>query len=515
MSHKNKQLYELLLFFFVSSNFLLIIKENLIDENALFSIFIIYGFLYSILFFQVLFLALIKKYLEKFFIYLFIFLLFFNFYSLNISLSSEFTLLNGANKIKSLLIYFVCYLFVILVFLKNIKVLKVVVFVYFILNIVFLFNIQIIIQNLFKQNEDQVEFTLDKFLQKPNIYIYSIESLVSDKIVKNHLGIDKSLYMDALKDNGFVIFKNHFSDDYSTRNSLNSLLAINQSKWKKNKKDHFSGRDNTPFFDILRKNNYKIYTGFHDSHFGAPGNNVDGYFTFRSMNIENKIYKKLYVNYCQFKMPWYHLQLFNYCEFLTFILNIDSNQKLVSLKKFENFIINFIKEDKKNNKFVIFHLLTHSHPNHSTKDWGKEFTESREKTVKIFNKLVNNIKKNDPNSLLIIIGDHGPNLLKFSKEKKFHQNILNTYNYDKKLSFVMDRYYTVGAIFDNNSICKMTTEELSKKRYTTNSMLLNSVLSCLFKNENFTSEKLIYTLPPYKNTPLDKGGKYEDFLFYE
>ena len=232
------------------------------------------------------------------------------------------------------------------------------------------------------------------------------------------------------------------------------------------------------------------------------------------MDVVNKTYKNYYVNYCQFKMPWYHLQLFNYCEFLTFILDIDENQKLTSLENFEKFIMNFVSKENDYNKFIVFHQLTHSHPNHSTKNWKEYFLNSREKTVNIIEELVLKVKKNDPNSILIIIGDHGPSLLKTSIETEFHENILNTYNNDKKLSYVMDRYYTVGSIFDYKSICENTTLELVKQKYTTNSMLLNSVLSCLLGNKNFTEEELVYSIPAYKNTPLENGGRYEDFLFY-
>ena len=514
ITEKKTFLYKLFLFFFASSNFLLIIKQNLLEENSVLSITIIYGFLYSILTFQILILLIINKFLKKYFNFFFIFLLFYNLYSLNISLSSEFTILPRIEKLTNLSIYFFVYLILIYFFLKNLRILKLIIIVYIFFNVFYLFNLQNILNKVFDGNKYQVEFTQSKFKKTPNIYIYSIESLMTDNIVKNHIGVEKSYYMDTLKDNNFVIFDNHFSDDYSTRNSLNSMLSIDQELWKKNKKDYFSGRSNSPLFDILKNNNYKIFTGFHDSHFGPPGNYVDGYFTFRSIKLSNKIYEKYYVNYCQFKMPWYHLQLFNYCEFLEFFLNIDNSQKLDSLEKFERYIMSFIKEESLYNKFVVFHQLTHSHPTHSTKNWTKYFIESRKKTVAIINELTQNIKLKDPNAILIIIGDHGPSLLKTSVEKKFHENIMKTYKNNKELSYVIDRFYTVGAILDNSSICTSDILNLKKRSYTTNSMLLNYVLSCLFENEKFTAQKLSYSIPGYKDTPLKNGGRYEDYLFY-
>ena len=116
--------------------------------------------------------------------------------------------------------------------------------------------------------------------------------------------------------------------------------------------------------------------------------------------------------------------------------------------------------------------------------------------------------------ILIIIGDHGPNLLKSSKKKKFHENIMKTYNDDKKLAYVMDKFYTVGAILDNSSICSRNISKLREEKFTTNSKLLNNIISCLLDEEKFTSRKLIYSIPAYDDTPLKNGGRYEDYLFY-
>ena len=492
----------------------MIIKQNLLDENSTISIILIYGYLYGIVFFQIIFLIIINKYFKNLFNFFLVSLLFYNLYSLNVSISSEFTILPRYEKIFNISIYLVAFLFLIYFFFKNIKILKAVSIVYIFFNLFYLFNIQIYLNNIFEKNTNQVEFIKSKFKKKPNIYIYSIESLMTDQVVKNHLGVEKSIYMDALRENNFIIYKNHFSDDYSTRNSLNSLLAIDQELWKNNKQQYFSGKKNTPFFDILKINNYKIFTGFHDSHFGPPGNHIDGYFTFRSIKLSDETYKTYYVNYCQFKMPWYHLQLFNYCEFLQFVLRIEDTQKLQSLEKFEKYIMGFISKEKSYNKFVIFHQLTHSHPTHSTTNWKKYFEESRQKTVSIINELSSKIQKYDPNGILIIIGDHGPSLLKSSKEVKFHQNIMRTYNNDEKLAYVMDRFYTVGAILDNSSVCEEYTSKLKQKTFTTNSMLLNNIISCLFEETKFTSNELTYSIPAYKNTPLPEGGRYEDYFFY-
>ena len=61
VDQKDNFLQKLLFFFLVSSNFLLIIKQNLLDENSIISIILIYGYLYGIIFLQKIFLNIINK----------------------------------------------------------------------------------------------------------------------------------------------------------------------------------------------------------------------------------------------------------------------------------------------------------------------------------------------------------------------------------------------------------------------------------------------------------------------
>lgn len=317
--------------------------------------------------------------------------------------------------------------------------------------------------------------------------------------------------MQTLKDENFIVMNNHFSDDYYTRYSLNSLLAIDQSLWKLNKKDYFAGRDNSPLFDLLKLNDYRIITGYHDSHFGPSGKYVDEYLTFRSIKVKNKNYKKYYVNYCQFKMPWYHLQMFNYCEILKLFFNIDDTEKLNSKKDFEKYINSFIDLDEQN-KFVIFHQLTHSHPTHSTKDWAQDFYDARLMNVELIKFLSSKIRQNDPNSILIILGDHGPSLLKMSSEKKFHTNIFKTYNGNETLAYFMDTFSTVGAVLDNSQLCYEDLNILQKQNYTTNSMILNTILKCMLNVKQLTNYDLEYSIPGYKNTPIDKDTSFKSLI---
>ena len=74
----NNFLQKIIFFFLVSSNFLLIIKQNLLDENSTISIILIYGYLYGIVFFQIIFLIIINKYFKNLFNFFLVSLLFYN-----------------------------------------------------------------------------------------------------------------------------------------------------------------------------------------------------------------------------------------------------------------------------------------------------------------------------------------------------------------------------------------------------------------------------------------------------
>ena len=154
---------------------------------------------------------------------------------------------------------------------------------------------------------------------------------------------------------------------------------------------------------------------------------------------------------------------FNYCEFLQFVLRIEDTQKLQSLEKFEKYIMGFIS--KKNLTInLLFSINLHILILHSTTNWKKYFEESRQKTVSIINELSSKIQKYDPNGILIIIGDHGPSLLKSSKEVKFHQNIMRTYNNDEKLAMLWIDFIQLE-LYDNSSVCEEYTSKLKQKLY--------------------------------------------------
>ena len=484
----------------------MLIKNNLAEENSVFSVLILYAFIFIIFIIQFIILSSLAKLIKKsYFKIILILFVFINFYTLNLSISSDFTTLTGIKKIISIFIYLILTSGIIYFFSKKKKILKIICYFYLALSLSLVLNLDKVISNIFINTKiESFTFTKKQFKKTPNIYIFWVESLIPETIIKNHLNINDNSYIKTLKNNEYTVFDNNFSDDFATRESLNAVLNIDQAGWKKIRDtNYFSGKSNSPLFNLLRFNKYKIITGYHDSHFGPPGKHVDSYLTFRSLKSDNKYFDKLYTNFCQFKMPWYHFQVFGYCDILKLSFKIDKNDILKSKKNFEENLFNIINSKEK--KFAIFHIITHSHPNYDTKDFTKEFTDNIKNNSILFERLANTIKKNDPNSLLIVFGDHGPNLMGFSKEEKFKEFIMSSYDNEYEKAVLMDKYATLGSIFDNKKLCVPWIEDLKKRTFTTNSMILNTVIKCLLDTENFIDRDLIYR--------LDKKFDYEELIY--
>jgi hypothetical protein len=497
----NKVLNSFLLFFLISSYWALLIKNNLVSENFLSSVKYLYLYIYLIIFLQISLALFLFKFIKSYNLLIFFLtiFLFYNFYSLSISLSSDFISLVRIEKIKLFLIYLFFSVAAFLFLFKLEKVKKVIILIYIFLNIFALFNPNISFKNdieILKYNFENTEIK-----KKFNIYIFTIESLFPQSIASNHLNLENLSYINALKENKFLIFKNHFSDNYPTRPSLDSLLFIDPDKWRSLKKNNsfFAGRYDTPLFNFFRKNNYKVITGYFDSHFGAPGPYVDEYLTFRSVENKNKFFSEIYINFCQFKLPWYHLQLFNYCDVLKNIFEINKQDILSSKNQFNLSVIDRVINKEK--KIVFIHFYTFGHPSGETINYVDDVKQGDLETTEIIQKTINKIKEKDPNSVLILMGDSGPTILKTSDEINLTNKIYKMYP-NKEHAKIIDGHATLGSIFDNNDNCKEWTSKLLNYRFTSNSMIFNKILACMTMLDDImmdSSIKIEYKLPQSKN----------------
>ena len=506
---RSENFFIILFFFLISSSWALLIKENLLSENFSSAVFYLYFYIYIIIFIEIFIINLLlninfSKRAKNLAISI---IVFFNFYSLSISLTSNFIVLEGADKIKFFLIYFICTLVITQIFLINLRVIKSLIIFYIFFNLYLLLDYKKFFP--FKtEKEFDVNLVQKKFIKPANLYVFSIESLVPETLINSHYNLENSKYIRSLKKNSFTIFRNNFSDNFPTSPSLNSLLYIDPVKWRENsnnKLSYFSGRQNLSLFKLLKLNDYKITTGYYDSHFGPPGKYIDEYLTFRSVKDADTYFSKIYINFCQFKLPWYHAQLFNYCDLIKVIFRIQKKDILSSKNKFNSNILKKISNETK--KFVFFHFYTFGHPTGETQNYINDFRNGDLETANIIEEAAKRILKDDPKSILILIGDSGPTIFKHSKEETLKKNILMNYP-SVDHSNIIDNHATVGSVFDPSGICFHDIEKLRNNIFTTNSMIFNTILSCMLGENNILEDKrknIKYTLP--------MNEEFENYLY--
>ncbi len=508
-NNKNLIINELILFSLITIFFFLQIKQYLFEENFKISILYVYSFLLFILLLEIIIISRLVK--TNFFSssifkrqFIYFFLIFVNFYSLILSNSFEFTMMNGQNKIFEVLKYFFIILIVNYIFFINSNTIKKISIIFIIFNLIYLFNLNSIIM---KFNEPKYfennEYIFEK---KPNIYIFSFETLAPLSLTKKHLNIDSRYFYNHIK-NKVLVLKNNFSDNIPTSNALNSFIFLDQQKYRdldrKTSGSFFAGRKLSETFRILKNNNYRIVTGFHNSTFGSPGKYVDNYLTFRSIKSEDNKSIQAYPQFCQFKMPWYHFQLFIYCDLFSLVFNIDDNFKLNKSKNYHEYLINLINENNKP-KFMFFHIYKTVHPTPGIKDFENFYEDELNKVFNYMEKIIKKLETDDPNSLLILIGDHSHLIFKWSKNENLKKNIENLYE-NKSQAKILDQYPAFAAIHDPKSICTKNIENLIKKNFSTNSMILNHILGCLTGTEKMLFKNLKYNLP--------NGERYLDYIY--
>ena len=486
MSKINKN-YLLIFFFLISSSFALSLKSNLMIENFIDQVIGFYIYVYILIIFQLIFLLFIlsKKISDLNKILLFSFLIFLNFYFLIMSTSTFFTNVTKDIKIfyaiSGIVIFFIFNKFI----FKKTNILKIFCILYLILNFSYLLDLQ----SNFQKNSTNIKTTIN-FNEKRNLYIFSFESLIPDSIIKKHLGLDSST-KNLKKNKKFLIFKNNFADFYPTRESINSILYLDPSNWRKDrltKKNYFTGQDESPLFRIFKDNGYKIITGFKYPTFGEVGEFIDQYHT------ENSIYNlPRQFSFCYGKanrLQWFYFQLYGYCEFIFLKNKIKNNKRELKIRDFHNFAIEQIGIGSEPT-LKWFHMIPFNHPDSLDKNYTKSFNDGINKTVKLIEKIFNTINNKDPNSVVIIFGDHNLMTWRFSTDQKLNQYIRNQYDNFEDYKF-MDSLPVFGGIYDNSNFCSENIENLKLERFTTNSKIVNKIIACFAGRNSLFSEPIIY-----------------------
>jgi len=242
-----------------------------------------------------------------------------------------------------------------------------------------------------------------KFVQRPNVYLISFDAMIPEALAKSFLKIDGLRYVKAAHEEGLGVIKNVFASKVPTKPSLNSLIAMDESYFERQPLDvrysFATGEVFGPLYALFRFNNYKLQFVYESSLFGPRERaGVDFYGIAHTQGICKHVATNYaFMGYC---IPW---------------LVGNKNQ---SDKKYPEYLFDRIRAVAKSESqwltlsYIYFPGHTKlSYDPYKEEDWAeyrKEFMSFRDaKATSYLLKLIHVVRENDPNSALIIFGDHG------------------------------------------------------------------------------------------------------------
>ncbi len=295
----------------------------------------------------------------------------------------------------------------------------------------------------------------NKIIKKKNIYVLVYESYANLETL-HHYGFDNTEQINFLKKNGFEIYHGIYSNSALSVGTTSRILEID-GKISRDGRNHTSG--NAFGLEIFKANGYKTSSIFKNSYF------------FRSTSIGwDEYYPKEDVTKLGGKTLTKAIFEGQF-RFNIFDDNIDYKNYL-NLKK------NYLNSAKKNT----FFWTQNAYPGHSTNSGkcrineNKKYFEGMKKANIEMKEDVLNIINNDKNSIIVLLGDHGPHLTK-------NCSILKDYEINEIDRFdVQDRYGTFLSIYWPEDITNINQNIVITQD------ILPAILSNITNNRNLFNE---------------------------
>jgi len=266
----------------------------------------------------------------------------------------------------------------------------------------------------------------NKVRNKKNIYILIFESYSNLETLKFY-GYDNSEQIKFLENNNFSIYHGSYSNGAKSLSSTSRILEL-RNKFSKDDRHYLNG--NAFVLDVLKANGYKTIGLFKSPYsFGSAPITWDEYYPKDDVSkIGGKtILKAVYEGYFRFDIFDDNYDNSNYLELRNRYLSNTEDQP-------------------------IFFYTHGEHPGHSQNsgvclknEKQKHFEGIKKANLQMKNN-VEILKKNDPNSIIVIAGDHGPYLTKnCTALMKYKKSEINKYD-------IQDRYGAFLAIHWPNDL---------------------------------------------------------------
>jgi hypothetical protein len=314
--------------------------------------------------------------------------------------------------------------------------------------------------------EDASGLASISFAERPNIYLLSIDSLIPNDVARDNLGVDDLPYYRLL---GIDLKEVPMTLSFQVPSaaSLNSVMRLSQSS-QSSRIDYFTGRSESLLSQIAKQNGYRLITGW-------PGFVPDWR---RGSAVDDMIQPVLSATPDTSFLCSDHLsrkifiRSFFYCSFFHDAASLSEKEP------YRDTVLRFLSEEKTfSDPFIVFTYVyfpighTSLTYNHSSKKERQEyrnfFSTGANGAANFLNSALNAIRKNDPNAIVLVFGDHGAYLSRSSDPS------------DDPEFFYRDRHRIFFASMIGGHRCNSPKRVYSAGRYNTPSRFLVDVLMCL------------------------------------
>lgn len=337
------------------------------------------------------------------------------------------------------------------------------------------------------------------FKDKPNLHLISFDSMIPGGIAQKYLDIQDQDLPYAMTINTHMLkMKISLSPGSNSRTSLNNTMNLDQKNINHNL-GYFAGRRPSILTAIAESNGYVVTTGFSNNFFGKKGPYINNYEIFKMPTIKESI---LCID--DDSSSIFHARLYGVCTTLGSFSNIHdlfkyyfyddgtAGNSIFTEKEMGN---SWAADEKISNKWVskvfsnieniasdaspqlsfhyIYRPLGHTPKNYrhanlqQRLEYKDYFVENAEKLDAILNNLILLIEKNDPNSIVVIFGDHGAWMSRGISGKENNKFLLQ------------DRHQIELALLKTKNVCASDKAFHYSPSFTTPSRVLAAIFRCL------------------------------------
>ena len=328
----------------------------------------------------------------------------------------------------------------------------------------FMGHSEIFDKSVLAQEQGPADNRVIRLTRKTSIHVIMFDSLTHSNYSKSFLGVENPAadYLSVLDDTIYAGNRG-FVEYVPTRQAWAGLFELDRSS---SNYGAFSGQARSLLTDLLRGNGYYIQSGFSGSYFGtSQGEYVDNY-VFEVKDLKQWLLcaeQKIFLGFCtrlSFSMykNWFRRP-----------------QKHSGIREWPEVVINMIEQAEQEisgpvfSAFYIYYPVGHTSGDYQTGDddmfagYKQDFIEQTGRAHQLMRQ-INYLRRQFPNSVFIISGDHGPWLSRTET--------------DDRRFIILDRHAVALALLNASNLCSKSRDWLDRQKYLTPSRMLAATLAC-------------------------------------